>query len=67
MENWRFLFAAFQGAVEFETTGGAVEKYSWFHSGGAVILVPFGSKSVDQPIIDAKVHRGSSIKVHVGP
>lgn len=40
VENWRFLFTAFQGTVEFETAGGAVEKYSWFHSGGAVILVP---------------------------
>lgn len=42
-EQWKiggFLFAAIQGTVEFETAGGAVEKYSWFHSGGAVILVP---------------------------
>lgn len=36
MENWRFLFAAFQGAVEFEATGGALEN-SWFHLGGGCV------------------------------
>lgn len=66
MGNSTVLFATSQGTVEFETTGGAV--FFPLCSGASYIgAMLIWLKSIDLPVIDAKIHLGNCISVQVWP